>query len=204
MVLVLGDSTGTLHGNWVQRVSRAWGDAHGRPVLYHEWSVERQPDAYEPMRRLGPGDRAPIVVWNGSAAAEAAAYSLSTFDDVAPLEGPRPDLVFISHGHNQPPGTLVVDGGALLDRVEELSPSAAVVVLTQNPEAEDGPNAAGQAAEVAAFADLARQRHLTVVDVRAAFEEQGDLGAFLDELGVHPNDRGDLLWAQTVLDALGT
>lgn len=203
VVVVLGDSTGTREGNWVELVVQAWGAQSGRPVTYREWSVDREPDSYLPVRRLGEGDGAPIVVWNGSAAAQAADYSVRVFGDLVPPGAEDADLVLVSHGHNQLPGTLVPDGTALLDLVAETSPAAAVVVLTQNPEAAGGPNAAGQAAEVQAFAGSAVDHGATVVDVRRAFEDVGDYTVLLDDLGVHPTRDGARLWADAVLDALG-
>jgi hypothetical protein len=197
-ISVIGDSTGAIDDNWVGQTAQWMSDKYDRPVELHQWSVRVEPNAYQPVQTIGTGANAPIVIWNGSAEGKDVTYSLTNWDKLVPVDGGTFDLAFINHGHNIGVGKLVSDGNDLLDKMTDAMTSAAVVVIAQNPQADEGGTLGpAQETNVRAWMSSAKRQGYAVVDVLDVFLDQDDYSKLL--LGaVHPNRDGFALWAQAV------
>ena len=95
-------------------------------------------------------------------------------------------------------------GDAAAEGLEELSeqvadryPEAPVVVVLQNPQADD----ANEPTRTA-IADWAEGTGLPTIDVAAAFEDADSAQELLDG-EINPSVAGSQLWAKTVAEALG-
>jgi len=180
-VLVLGDSTGDGPDEWV----RLWAQSEG---LY----VSNWQDGYY----AGAGDETGL--WNASMQDEATADDAAeNWDTVRPESDP--DVVLLSYGHYYDSGDEATESLATLhEQLEEDLPDAAVLVVLQNPEADDA-----DAPVREAIGQWAKGAGLPTIDVAAAFEES-DLPA--DDLRLtdtQPSEAGQELWVETVQDRLG-
>lgn len=181
-VLVLGDSTGDDYDEWVH----LWAEGEELPVA--SWLAEAE-SGYESE---SPETR----VWSASAPDATAAYPVEHWGEIWPSADP--DLVVLSFGHAQEsPGEATKELEALrvaiADRVEE----APVVVLLQNPEADDAGADMRQA-----IAAWAKESGLPTIDIATAFEDSGVPEADLRLDTFHPSGAGSQLWADTVALAL--
>jgi lysophospholipase L1-like esterase len=76
------------------------------------------------------------------------------------------------------------------------------VVVMQNPRTD---------AEAGRLQEIVKEQRLqfqyseaALIDVYSAFEQSGDVAALINPAdGLHPNDAGERLWAQTTIDAFG-
>lgn len=181
-VLVLGDSTGNGNDEWVS----LWAGSEEKPVAL--WDTEGE-SGY-------PGETEETRMWSG-AMFEAMADYPTEHEEIWPEQDP--DLVLLSYGHFHESGEDATEAlEELRAEVAERAPKAPVVVVLQNPQAEDA-----NAETREAIADWAKESGLPTIDVAAAFEEAGtpdDLR--IDE--VNPSYAGSELWAQTVAEALAT
>lgn len=193
---VLGDSTGNERTEWVSLWAQQVAAQTDRPLIVHNWDATA--NAYSDVTEAASGASAPIVVWNGSAPGEAGSYSLDNAETILPEQ---PDLVFYNHGQNEGSGSAALSdlrrAAAFLTDTWQAPP--ALVVVLQAPRTND-PGPLEDA--VTATRGWAGQQQITAIDVHAAFEAAGDLPSLLKEDGVHPNDRGSQLWADTVTAAL--
>ena len=180
-VLVLGDSTGDGPDEWV----RMWAESEG--LYVSNWQEGYYAGASEETR-----------LWNASMQDEATADdALEQWDTVRPDNDP--DVVLLSYGHYDDSGDEATESLAKLhEQLEEDLPDAKVVVVLQNPEADDA-----NAPVREAIGTWAKGAGLPTIDVAAAFEES-DLSA--DDLRLtekQPSEAGQELWVETVQEALG-
>lgn len=201
-VVVVGDSTGAVSGNWVRQLAERLSAKYNRPVQFHQWAVETTPNGYQPVQTVGTGQNATITIWNGSASGKGIDYSLENFDSLVPADARSADIAFINHGHNMAPATLADAGQRLLERMSATMPDAALVAVGQNPEGPNGPNATTQNANVTAWLSRARAEGYATVDVLSLFLKQDDYVPLLDSAGVHPTPAGSQLWADAVEQVL--
>ncbi|GGG04008.1 hypothetical protein GCM10007304_17670 [Rhodococcoides trifolii] len=189
---VIGDSTGNQYAEWVYLLGRHLADL-GRNVTVHDWSIDT--NQYVSQQSFGPADGPPMVIWNGSASGKPTQYSLDNWDAMVPEPT---DFFMISHGHNELTGDQAVGGiGRILART---LPEPTAIVL-QNPRLDE--NAQRQADIVAATRAQFATSDAAEVDVWAAFEQQGDIAPLLNDDRFHPSDAGEIIWANTVQQALG-
>ncbi len=179
-VLVLGDSTGDGADEWV----RMWASDEG---LY----VSNWQDGYY----AGVGDE--TQVWNASMEDEATADdALEQWSDLQPASAP--DVVLLSYGHYYDSGKEARKSLASLhEQLEEDLPDAAVLVVLQNPEADDA-----NAPVRTAIGKWAKGAGLPTIDVAEAFEESDQPEANLRLTDKQPSQAGQELWVETVQDAL--
>ena len=126
-------------------------------------------------------------------------------DDFAALS---PDLVFISHGHNEGHAVHAEpywrdDLLALTETVSLLSPASEIALIAQNPRTADDSMDARQYVT----RSVAQMRGYGFINVWRAFqdaspagrvvEEPAD-GALIDADGVHPNTAGERVWTDAV------
>ncbi|WP_176475355.1 SGNH/GDSL hydrolase family protein [Kocuria sp. WN036] len=194
---VLGDSTGNEPDEWVYLVTEELAAATGRPAVIHNWSSESH--SYEGSNRM-EGDGEPIIVWNGSASGESAAYTLEHRSTLSPGS---PNLVVINHGHNHATSAEASSQIATLaGRVRNASEDPPALAITlQNPRTGGQEN---KHANVIRHLreDWTDREDVTVLDVFAAFDKADNLERLVHEDGTHPTEAGQRLWADTVLDVM--
>ncbi|MGE9782790.1 SGNH/GDSL hydrolase family protein [Janibacter sp. G368] len=180
-VLVLGDSTGNGNDEWAS----LWAQSAQLPLA--RWDTDTE------AGYVNEADDTRL--WSAAMNSGTAGYPLE-HDEVWPAQDP--DLVLLSYGHFHDSAADATD--ALEDLRVELAdryPDAPVVVVLQNPEADNA-----DADRRAAIGDWADDAGLPTIDVAAAFEDSGDPDALLaDE--INPSPEGSQLWADTVAEALG-
>lgn len=180
--LVLGDSTGNGTDEWVH----LWASSAELPIA--RWDTDTESGYVNESQETR--------VWSGAMFEATADYPLE-HESIWPAE--EADLVLLSYGHFHESGE---DATEALEELRadaaERVPEAPVVVVLQNPQADDA-----NADTREAVADWAEESGLPTIDVAAAFEERGtpqDLR--LDEL--NPSYAGSELWAQTVAEELAS
>lgn len=181
--LVLGDSTGDGYDEWVH----LWAGAKDLPVATWRAETEAGYESESPETR----------VWSGSAPDATAAYPVEHWDEIWPSVDP--DLVVLSFGHAQEsPDEATKQLEELRTDIADRVEDAPIVVLLQNPEAEDV-----DADMREAIAAWAKEAGLPTIDIAKAFEESdmGEADLRLDSF--HPSGAGSQLWADTVGEALG-
>lgn len=199
-VLVLGDSTGNNTDEWVHRIGKRIAANYQRAVTIHDWSDTV--NGYITTTAYGDPGQPPVTIWNGSAAGKGPSYSESYYASMAPE---RADLTLINHGHNGEAKDIVSGDERLIQLIKEAgTPDAVIAVMLQNPRV-DSP---AKADMLQRGVNLLRQRFggarsgVTLIDVHSAFPHDAGLTAYLRPDGIHPNERGQQLWADTVAAAL--
>lgn len=196
-VLVIGDSTGDSAGEWVDLLSQTFAAKFpAYTVTYRTWS--------------GSAYNAPTTVQVGTGAQTLAFYNASvsgtTVDRYFGAEfeaayvTPNPDLIFVSHGHNEMSGhpakryrhRLIATCEMLL----QANPLSSIVLIGQNPQSANNT----QASFVDEVQNVSRLRGYGFVDVHQAFVEAGKAAYLADTL--HPNAAGSQLWHDTVSRAI--
>lgn len=186
-VVVWGDSTGNDLNEWVAQWSQILAD-DGRSVVMHRWDGDQGGWVDGPVTYGSGGDV--VEIWNGHLPGATPGFPLEKgdFPEAA-------DLVLLNFGHNGQPEAVHAEYGALLSRVASEYPEAPVGVIAQNPARGDHQRSSEVNRQV--VMRLAAQRRVPVVNVHAAFREEGDLGRLLlDDL--HPNAVGSRVWAEAV------
>lgn len=197
VITVLGDSTGNQPTEWVGLIAQRIADEYGRVVTMHNWS----PDANRYVSDTVFGTAgAPVVIWNGSAAGKTAQYSIEWFSTLSPEAS---NLTIINHGHNSP--LAASDGIKQLTDMAYAEGTDEVAIVLQNPRA-DKPDRAALEAET--FKQIGQRfgdptSPTDVIDVFSAFPTDDSLRDLLEQDGIHPNQAGQQLWADTVASALG-
>jgi lysophospholipase L1-like esterase len=187
---VIGDSTGDQPGEWVELWARRLAD-DGRRVALHQWAVDR----FQPEPVQGPADGDEITIWNASLSGGQANWANDQLDAVQPE---RPDLILLSVGHNN----LSTNIAGQLDELQrELDrrwdgQDIPLIAILQNPG--HGEHEGRQKATLDVLRTWAADQSVPTIDVTSAFT---DPATQLQD-GVHPNERGSQIWADTVADAL--
>jgi lysophospholipase L1-like esterase len=197
--VVLGDSTGADRDSWVTQVGAWLSGKYDRTVVMRSWSEGTKPPGYQEPRVVGAGGSGRVNLWNGSAPSRNAAYSLEKLDEFVPA---APDLVLISHGHNQGPDTLAYGARDLFAELRTKYPKATVVAVVQNPENPKSIHYAYQRMESDAIARWAANHDVPAIDVESTYEALGDYTVLYKD-NVHPKDgAGYEPWARAVVAAL--
>lgn len=181
--LVLGDSTGDGYDEWVH----LWAGSEELPVATWRAEAESGYESESPETR----------VWSGSMPEATAAYPAEHWEEIWPAADP--DLVLLNFGHAQEsPAQATKELEALRADIADRVEDAPIVVLLQNPEAEDV-----DADMREAIAAWAKEAGLPTIDIAKAFEESdmGEADLRLDSF--HPSGAGSQLWADTLGEALG-
>lgn len=179
-VLVLGDSTGNANDEWVS----LWAQSAQMPIALWDTDTESEYVREDDSTR----------VWSAAMNSGTADYPLD-HDEIWPAQDP--DLVLLSYGHFHESGEEASTAlKELRGDVAERYPDAPIVVVLQNPEADDA-----DADRRSAIADWAESAGLPTIDVAKAFEgAESPEGLLADE--VNPSPEGSQLWAETVAEAL--
>jgi hypothetical protein len=196
VISVLGDSTSIMPGAWVYLVSARIADKYRRAVTVHDWDMDL--NAFADVTTFGSG--APVTVWNGSARAQSAQYSLKWYRQMVPEPV---DLTIINHTHNNP-WNVVQGVSDLVDYAyQNTRPGGGVVVTLQNPrtDAEDRGKLEQQVTDELRTVYSEPRTGVVLVDVNKAFSND-DVSVLLKPDGVHPSDKGSHLWADTVMSSL--
>ncbi|WP_435203114.1 SGNH/GDSL hydrolase family protein [Janibacter sp. GS2] len=180
--LVLGDSTGNATDEWVHQ----WAQSEELPVA--SWQTESE-SGYDV-------DFEETRVWSGAMFEATADYPAEHWDEIWPPEDP--DLVMLNYGHFQDsPEEATQALEELRADIAERAPKAPIVVILQNPQAEDA-----NAPTREAIAEWAKDKGLPTIDIAQAFEESELLPEDLRLDNLNPSWAGSQLWAQTVSEAL--
>lgn len=180
--LVLGDGTGDGWDEW----AFLWAEANGLPGAMWMTQTENGYSGVADDTRL----------WSGGATESTADYPLEHWDAMWPAM--TPDLVLLNYGHAYSSGDEATTSmEALREAIAEEAPETPIVVILQNPQAEDA-----NAPVREAIAGWAQEAGLPTIDVAAAFAESDQIPANLRLDSFHPSTAGSELWAQTVTDAL--
>jgi hypothetical protein len=196
VISVLGDSTGDKPGEWVDLWAKHL--AQYGTVTLHLWS-EGSGD-WLPDVITYPGPARKIDIWNGSKPGASHAYALENLAKIQPV---KPTFQILNYGHNYL--ATRADGGEydLLAALTEKWKAAVPTALTlQNPA--QGERAVRSEASQMYIREWAVNKY-PVIDVYTPFKASGNLPALIlsDGIGVHPNTRGQILWVDTVIKALG-
>lgn len=198
-IVVLGDSTGNNTDEWVHLMGRRIAANYRRTVTIRDWSDTA--NGYVTSTSYGDLGRPPLTIWNGSAAGKGPAYSESYYASMAPE---RADLTLINHGHNG--ANDIVSGDQRLVQLakDHMTQDAVIAIVLQNPRTDS----LAKADMLQRGVNALRQRFggassgITLIDVNSAFPRDAGLAAYLRPDGLHPNERGQQLWADTVAAAL--
>lgn len=181
--LVLTDSTGDGFDEWVH----LWAEDEGLPIANWSTSTESRYNGVTESTR----------VWSAGMPESDATYPTERWDALWPAQDP--DLVLVSYGHANDSAEEATEAlETLREDLVERVPDAPIVIVLQNPSADDAN--ADVREGIAAWADEAG---LPTIDVAQAFADSGYYEADLRLDSFHPSTAGSELWAQTVADALG-
>lgn len=192
---VVGDSTGYGPDRWVDQLARIVSKQQKRKVVLHDWNDDAV--AYDTAKLIGSGG-ATLTIWNASAAGRGPGYSREHLREMIP-EGVTPDVIIVNHGHNVGPD-IAQDTAGLMSALRFQFPTAPFAYTVQNPFRPD--TAAEQAERAADELAYAKRHTWRIIDVYDAFTSAPDLDALYED-DRHENERGGLLWAQTVVEATG-
>ncbi len=181
-VLVLGDETGDGWDEW----PFLWAESQGMPGAMWMTQTENGYSGASEGTRL----------WSGAMTEATADYPVEHWDTMWPST--EPDLVLLSYGHHyssEDEATQSME--ELRAAIAEQAPETPVVVVLQNPQADDA-----NAPVREAIAGWAEESGLPTIDVAAAFAESDQPAGNLRLDEMHPSTAGSQLWAETVEDAL--
>jgi len=213
-ILVIGDSTGNESAEWV----RLWiGDFAARfpayTVVYHLWDATGDA-GYDTGSapaavtvQTGTGSQT-LHLWNFAVSGSKTSHCLAGRWALG-IVPTNPDLVMISHGHNEGAlangvHTWLGQYLALTESVAEEHPQAAICCIMQNPETANS----DQQRRAVRYQQIAAAKGYGVIDVQRAFLDTGNFAAWTKVDGVHPttsadapSPNGSRLWADVVLAA---
>ncbi|WP_277454754.1 SGNH/GDSL hydrolase family protein [Janibacter sp. DB-40] len=181
-VLVLGDETGDSWDEWAFLLA----ESQGLPGAMWMTQTENGYSGASEGTRL----------WSGAMTEATADYPVEHWDAMWPSTDP--DLVLLSYGHHYSSADEATQSmEELRAAITEQAPETPIVVVLQNPQADDA-----NASVREAIAGWAEESGLPTIDVAAAFAEsdQAPENLRLDEM--HPSSAGSQLWAETVEEAL--
>lgn len=181
-VLVLGDGTGDHPEEWAHQ----WARSRDLPVA--SWQVESE-DGYA-------SQSADTRMWSGSMPGATADYLGEHAEAMWPAQDP--DLVILNYGHafGSPAQATTSMEGLRADLAERV-PQAPIVVILQNPRADDA-----NADTREAIGEWAQGAGLPTIDAAQAFEDSSLLPADLRLDDFHPSIAGTEIWVDTVDAAL--
>lgn len=200
-ILVAGDSTGDEADEWVYRLGLALEVRYPEFTVYYRlWDRKRRAWPSEPeVLQYGTSPGAVLDIWNLSVSGAGVNYGRGYLPSA--VRQLRPDLVFLSYGHNEGAETdrFRWSMQSLVDELRLESPSTEIALIAQNPSL--GDSYQGQRRDELAF--LSSRDGVDFIDVYNAFEATGNPAAYLLDDGIHPNGAGQSLWLQAILDRLG-
>lgn len=195
-MVVISDSTANETSDWLYLWAQDFAPKFpAYTVRYNLWNDGTS--AYSAAVTLQTGSGSFFLdIWNASVTGKNVLYALApNFDTMVALK--QPDLVVISHGHNegaaQTPDQWRGPYLALTETVTAACPTAGVLCIAQNP----ATGTDDQAERAGIYQQVAEMRGFGFVDVHQAFVDTGD-PASLTADGVHPNAAGSALWAEVV------
>lgn len=198
-VAIIGDSTGvSIHG-WQAIVSKWLGRTYDRKVTLHPWNIKK-PTGYNlptwGLNNAGTNTNE-ITVWNGSASGTGIVYAVGNLKRLIPS---GVDLIFVNLGHNEVTKTAKQRATKLFDRLAARYPTAAVVVMKQNPDIPTYEGAKQDAQVQGIVSKVAKSKKLPVVDVFGAFKKKGSILDLMDPASqIHPNADGYVIWGGLLL-----
>ena len=199
VLMLIGDSTGNERGEWFRRVvDQIADDFPTHTVEYQVTDENGYWTATVDTVQTGTG-AFKLRVFNASVAgASSGFWAGKRFKDNVLNNIVKPDLILISIGHNEQ-GNAGAWYGYYITLTENIAwgiPEADIVCIAQNPATAN--TLQQQRREV--YREIATRRGFGFIDVCQAFLDTGNApGLTLD--GVHPNNDGSILWANTVLSA---
>ncbi len=195
-IAVFGDSTGDEMTEWPALWATEMSSDHA--VTLNRWITSS--GRYE--ERVLSGDGPHRTVWNCSVSGWKPSNFYDHVDDCLPE---APDVVVISLGHNNnsDPTQALPQLQTLLGLVrDQATPDVPIVITMQNQVTT--PERLPAADEVTRLiAEWAIEEKYPIIDVYHAFTDApGGAGPLLKPDGLHPNEAGSVLWADTVVETL--
>lgn len=198
-ILITGDSTGGKPTDWPMAFSILMAnDWPTHTVIYQIWDDAIR--AYGPATtiRYGTGPRV-LRIFNCSVGGWNTGAPLGARYNNA-IEAVNPDLVMISHGHNEEvalgvdyPGAVRGRYLALTETISSTHPAADFVLILQNPASDSD----WQAIRADVYTKIAAERGFGVIDVHQMYVDAGKPGAWYAD-ALHPNTLGSQKWAECV------
>jgi hypothetical protein len=194
-IVVLGDSTGNEATEWVYKMALALAALFPtHTVKYTLWDGAAYP--LPTTLATGSGSKT-LTIYNGSVSGSLASYSLGArFSPM--VESLKPDLVFISYGHNQFTADWAMWASNYLEITENVALSCAyagIICILQNPSQVDNQ----QALRATVYQRIALKHGYGIIDVHQVFLDYGAWAADLMADSVHPNAVGQDLWVAEVM-----
>jgi hypothetical protein len=169
-IVMFGDSTGVSLTGWHVAFADWLGTTYDRPAVIHPWDGTPGVDQYQPSNwTITDGENAEIDIYNASVSSTKASYPMTRLDAMVPVPGETVDMVMVNYGHNHTDSNLISEGPALVQRITELYPNAAVVGFLQNSERIGSPHANMLRAANDLWGGWFTYRNFFMVDVQAAF-----------------------------------
>jgi hypothetical protein len=197
-LVVLSDSTAAHPEDWAYLLGQWLGVTY--PAINVDvafWDDTTQ--AYPAATRISTGSGSQtITIWIAAIPGKPPVYHLVGFEDMCGSK--EPDLVIISHGHNETGISYSNVRDRMLALTETLllrNPQASVILTAQNPNTTDD----FQGLRAEQYQQIAQTKGFGFIDVHQAFLDYGTWQADLMLNSVHPNDAGQLLWHATVTPA---
>jgi len=204
-VVVVGDSTGAAFATWVGKVLE--GLAARFPAItfkYRAWDTEKEVYGEALEKQKGTGTKT-CTFYNASVASTPLAYHTSRLLD-AMVASKQPDLIFLSHGHNQGGAGAPAEpywrdslsvGAAAITRA---CPMSELVLIAQNPRVDA--NKEVHATRQFVTEAVAQLRGYGFVNVHRLFLDADPAVKSLLSDEIHPNAAGHTLWANEILRLL--
>lgn len=197
VVSILGDSTSQVSNSWVFLVAEELSVRYERTVSVHTWDADL--NRYAGLVTYGDGERE-VTIWNGSARGQSAQYSARWYEKLVPEPV---DLTLVNHGHNNPWHAIAGIDLLVKAALGNSKTAGGVVVILQNPRLGDEPRAKLEQRAIDELrAAYTGSNDAVIADVNSKFQG-ADLPTLLNADGIHPNEEGHRLWAETVLATLG-
>ena len=196
-LLNLSDSTANDPTDWFYLWAVDYAPLHPtHSFVYHPWADGAGDWGTPETLQTGSGPYT-VHLWNGSWAGKNCIYPLApNFETM--VASKQPDLVIISHGHNEGAGQTDDQWRgpylALTTSVGAACPTARIICIAQPPATAND----DQAKRANVYQQVAEMGGYGFVDVHQLFVDTGDVAALLSD-GIHPNADGSALWAALML-----
>lgn len=200
-IVVLGDSTGNETYEWVYLLAQKLGELYPtHTVNYRLWDNTTKSYGTPVTIRNGTGGNV-LNIWNASVSGQNLYYPLQyNFKEQVII--PNPDLVIISHGHNEGnlTTTLEVDNQRtryflLTQQITNFIPNVPIMLIAQNPQVGN----TVQKKRVPIIAKVASIGGYGFVNVHDTFLKIPNWESTLMGDSVHPSIEGSKVWLNEVM-----
>jgi lysophospholipase L1-like esterase len=200
-VVIIGDSTGNESWEWVYLFAQKLGiQFPTHTVKYYLWEDTSLSYGAGITIQTGTGSNI-LNIYNASVAGKTIYYPIQ-YGFVSQVITPNPDLVIISHGHNE--GNLSVDVEKWNNKtryyllgqyVAQMVPNSAIMLIAQNPQV----GSQVQKLRAQMISEVAIRCGYGFINVHDVFLSKPNWGTTLMLDSVHPNAEGAKVWIEEVM-----